>query len=113
MHSSAIGCGANIVVNRGGWSLGIRCGAENIIVAERTLAGAEQAAINREAELRRDYIPNLLPCVRVVTIDPSGVIIAPEVTDLIDVVLQSARHEETFKLDAKAGQAFDPHQNPR
>ncbi len=77
MHQEKIGCGSQFTTIRAGWSLVIRCGRENIIVAEKTLADAEQAAINRENELRRIYVPNMPPCARVVTIDPHGAIVAP------------------------------------
>lgn len=41
------------------WSLALRCGNENIIVAERSLAAAEQLARKREGELRRLYVPDM------------------------------------------------------
>src|SRR5262249_20959564 len=44
----AKGCGALQTTMREGWSLGIRCGDKSIIVAEKTLIEAEQAAIDRE-----------------------------------------------------------------
>lgn len=74
-----LGCGAYQTTVRGGWSLGIRCGRENIIVADRDLAEAERRARNREAVLRESYVPNMPPCVRVVTIDPNGNIVVPPV----------------------------------
>lgn len=74
-----LGCGAYQTTVRGGWSLGIRCGRENIIVADRDLAEAERRARNREADLRESYVPNMPPCVRVVTIDPNGNIVVPPV----------------------------------
>ncbi len=86
MYRKAIGCGAYFTVIRGGWSLGIRCGNENIMAAERTLIGAEQAAINRELELRQVYLPHMPPCVRMVSVDPSGAIVAPYVADLVRVM---------------------------
>ena len=76
-HQREIGCGAAFTSIQGGWSLGIRCGRENIIAAEKTLAGAEQAAMRREAELRRLYMPDMPSCRRVVTVDPNGAIIMP------------------------------------
>jgi hypothetical protein len=86
MDRTATGCGAYSTAIRGGWSLGIRCGNENIMAAERTLIEAEQAAINRELELRQVYLPDMPPCVRTVSVDPSGAIIAPYVTDLVRVM---------------------------
>jgi hypothetical protein len=77
MSGAKIGCGAYQSTVRGGWSLGIRCGRENIIVADRNLAQAERRAIQRESELRNLYVPNMPPCARVVTVDPNGVILPP------------------------------------
>jgi len=87
-HRQAIGCGASYTTIRAGWSLGIRCGRQNILVAEKTLAEAEQAAIDRETELRRLYVPDMAPCVRVVSVDPSGAIVAPYATDLVQMVMR-------------------------
>ena len=50
MSSANLGCGAYQTTVRGGWSLGIRCGRENIITADRDLAEAEHRARKREAE---------------------------------------------------------------
>jgi hypothetical protein len=77
MSEMVLGCGAYLTTVRGGWSLGIRCGDENIIVADRHLVEAEQRARRREVELRERYVRHMAPCVRVVTVDPNGVAIAP------------------------------------
>jgi hypothetical protein len=77
MSQIEIGCGASFTTIRAGWSLGIRCGLTNIIVAERTLAGAERAAAVRELELRQLYVPAMPPCRRIVTVDPQGTVVAP------------------------------------
>ena len=61
-----------------GWSLGIRCGTENIIVAARELADAERAAINREIDLKYRYAPDMPPCRRVLSVNPDG-----EIVDLL------------------------------
>jgi hypothetical protein len=87
MYRKAVGCGAYSTVIRAGWSLGIRCGDETIMAAERTLIEAEQAVIDRELELRRFYRPDLPPCVRLVSIDPSGAIIAPYAAELVRVMM--------------------------
>ena len=79
MSGVELGCGAYQTIVRGGWSLGIRCGRENIITADRDLAEAERRARKREADLRELYVPNMPPCVRVVTIDPNGNIVVPPV----------------------------------
>jgi hypothetical protein len=79
MSGAALGCGAYQTTVRGGWSLGIRCGRETIIVADRDLAEAEHRARKREIELRTQYVPDMPPCVRVVTIDPNGAVSLPPV----------------------------------
>jgi hypothetical protein len=78
MSTAELGCGAHQTTVRGGWSLGIRCGRDNIIVADRNLAEAERRARQREADLRVFYVTNLPPCVRVVTVDPNGQVVAPK-----------------------------------
>jgi len=79
MSGAALGCGAYSTTIRGGWSLGIRCGRENIIVADRNLAEAEHRAHKREIELRTHYVPAMPPCARVVTVDPNGAVVKPPV----------------------------------
>jgi hypothetical protein len=86
MSQAQIGCGAQFKTNRGGWTFGIRCGTTNIIVAEKTLVEAEHAAINREVNLRMLYVPDMPPCIRVVSVDPHGAIVAPNVADLVRMV---------------------------
>jgi hypothetical protein len=73
--SSSDGCGAYFSSIRAGWSLGIRCGSQNIIVADRNLAQAEQQALAKERELREKYDPEAPTCVRVVTVTPGGFVI--------------------------------------
>lgn len=73
---AALGCGASFTSIRAGWSLGVRCGSENIIVAARSQADAERAAHNREMEMRHVYMIEMEPCRRVVTIDPNGAVTA-------------------------------------
>jgi hypothetical protein len=73
-----LGCGAYLITIRGGWSLGIRCGNENIMTAHKELVEAERWARKREADLRTFYVSNMPPCVRVVTVDPNGAIVLPK-----------------------------------
>jgi len=87
-YQSKIGCGSEITTVRGGWSIGMRCGNRSIFVAEETLAKAEQAAISRETELRQFYAPDMPPCVRVMSVDPNGDVVAPDVADLLPLVTQ-------------------------
>ena len=77
MSRKELGCGAHLTSVRAGWSLGIRCGRENIIVADRDLVEAERRAQRREFELRTRYGRDIPECVRVVTVDPSGRIVLP------------------------------------
>lgn len=78
MSGMELGCGAYLTTVRGGWSFGLRCGRENIIVADRDLAEAERRAMTREAELRGLYVPEMPGCARVVTVDPNGAIVGPQ-----------------------------------
>ena len=87
-YQSKIGCGSRILFVRGGWSIGKRCGNQSIFVAEESLAKAEQAAINREAELRKLYAPDMPPCVRVMSVDPNGNVVAPDVAALLRIVTE-------------------------
>ena len=72
MSGREIGCGAQSRAFKGGWILAIRCGDTNILVAERRLADAEQAAHERETDLREYYARDLPPCRRVLTANPRG-----------------------------------------
>ena len=72
MSGREIGCGAQSRAIKGGWILATRCGDTNIVVAERRLSDAERAARERETELRKDYARDLLPCRRVLTVNPRG-----------------------------------------
>ena len=75
MSGAKIGCGAHMTSVRGGWSLGLRCGRHNIIVADRILAEAERQAKAREADLRERYVRGMPACVHIVTVDPNGVVV--------------------------------------
>jgi hypothetical protein len=86
-----IGCGYRSTSIRAGWSLAMRCGQENIIVAAKILHAAEQAAVDSELNLRRGYKPDMPPCVRVVSVDPDGGIIAPDVVHLLRFVMDRGR----------------------
>ena len=68
-------CGAQFTTSRGGWVVGNLCGDHKIMATAETREGAEQAALVREADLKRLYAPNLPPCRRVLTVDPSGAVL--------------------------------------
>lgn len=85
-YSGKIGCGYRSTFVREGWSLSIRCGQVNIIVAEKSLRVAGQTAIQSEFIQRRDYHPNMPPCVRVVTVDANGKVIAPHHSHVIQLL---------------------------
>ncbi len=72
-----VGCGSHFTTIRAGWTVGLRCGARNIISAEASLDDAEKRANWREYELRRLYDPNMPQCQRVMTVDPAGRVVAP------------------------------------
>ena len=55
---------------------------------EQSLAKAEQVATNREIELRKLYAPDMPPCVRVMSVDPNGHVVAPDVADLLRIVME-------------------------
>lgn len=82
-YTRNVGCGYRSTFVRAGWSLGIRCGQVNIIVAEKTLAAAEMAAVASESNQRRDYHPNMPPCVRMVMVDPAGRLIVPDASHFL------------------------------
>ena len=78
MSGERLGCGAVFTSVQAGWSLGIRCGQENILASDHALENAERMARERELELRYVHGAALGPCRRVVTVDPQGRIIARE-----------------------------------
>jgi len=78
MSGQQLGCGAVLTSVQAGWSLGIRCGEENILAADQYLENAERIARERELELRYVHAAQLGMCRRVVTVNPQGRVIAPE-----------------------------------
>ena len=86
-YRHAIGCGYRSASIREGWLFVMRCGRENILAAGKTLQVAEQAAVDSEFGLRRDYRPDMPPCVRVVSVGPDGGIIAPDTAQLLRLVM--------------------------
>lgn len=78
MTRADLGCGSQFSAIRDGWIVAYRCGDRNILAAGKVLADAEQAARERESELRTFYAPNLPPCRQVLTVDPRGEVAAME-----------------------------------
>lgn len=74
MRGLRLGCGAYVISIEHGWLLGSRCGIRSILSSGGTRAEAEADADVRERIMRRDYVPNLPACQRVVFVDPEGVI---------------------------------------
>ena len=73
MYQKEIGCGYQSRLTQAGWSLLVRCGDENIIVAAKILAEAIQEANDREKILRQRYRPDMPTCMHVLTVDPQGI----------------------------------------
>lgn len=78
---TVVGCGGQFVMFRAAWSLGVRCGDRNILIAEKNLDDAERRASWRAHELKKLYVPDLPPCNVVVTVDPAGRIVPPGKSD--------------------------------
>ena len=73
MSGPKVGCGYMSNGIQAGWVLGVRCGSENILSANKILANAELSAFNMENALRHDG-RKMPPCVRVVTVHPDGLV---------------------------------------
>jgi hypothetical protein len=67
-------CGARLTTTRGRWVIANLCGDHPIIVGADTRQEAEAAALEREIQVRRVYVPGLPPCRRVLTVDPAGAV---------------------------------------
>jgi len=60
---------------KGDWIVASLCGDHKLVATGISLIAAEQEALNREISLQLFYVPDLPPCKRVVTVDPSGAIV--------------------------------------
>jgi hypothetical protein len=69
-------CGAQFAATRGGWTVVNLCGDHKVIATGSSLVDAEKQALIREVDLQLFYVPDLPSCRRVVTVDPSGTIVA-------------------------------------
>ena len=74
MRGLRIGCGGYVISVENGWLLGSRCGTRSILSSGVTRAEAETDADYREKNMRRDFVPNLPACQRVVFVAPNGAI---------------------------------------
>jgi hypothetical protein len=75
MAAAPSDCGAQFVTTRGGWVVANLCGDHKIIVAAETREAAEQTALSSEINLKRLYVPEMLPCKLVLVVDPRGVVL--------------------------------------
>ena len=69
-------CGAQFMTARAGWMVANLCGDHKLIASGSSLIDAEQEALNREISLQLFYVPDLPPCKRIVTVDPTGAIVS-------------------------------------
>ena len=67
--SGASDCGASFATTRGGWIVANLCGDYKVLATGPTLDEAETEALNREISLQQQFVPDLPPCRRMVTID--------------------------------------------
>jgi len=74
MRGLRLGCGAQVISIEEGWLLGTRCGTRSILSSGATRVEAEADADHREQIMRRDFVPGLPACQRVVFVDPNGAI---------------------------------------
>jgi hypothetical protein len=74
MRGLKIGCGGYVISIENGWLLGSRCGTRSILSSGTTRAEAEADADHREKNMRRDFVPGLPACKRVVFVDPAGAV---------------------------------------
>ena len=74
MQGLRLGCGAQVISIENGWLLGARCGTRSILSSGATRAEAEMDAVRRAENMRRDFVPGLPACMRVVVIDPDGAV---------------------------------------
>ena len=79
-----IGCGAQTRAIRAGWIVAYRCGDDNIIAAERSLADADLAARKREIDLRTFWERDLPLCRHLLAINPGGEVLVTKAQQLKD-----------------------------
>lgn len=67
--SGAGDCGASFATTRGGWIVANLCGDYKVLATGPSLDEAETEALNREISLQQQFVPDLPPCRRVVTVN--------------------------------------------
>ncbi|MET0650876.1 MAG: hypothetical protein ABWY63_00060 [Hyphomicrobiaceae bacterium] len=67
--TGASDCGANFAATKGGWIVANLCGDYKVLATGATLGDAETEVLNREISLQLQFVPDLPPCRRVVTVD--------------------------------------------
>jgi len=75
MARATTDCGAQFTAARGRWVVANLCGDHQIITSADTLHEAEAAALAREIQTRRIYVPRLPPCRSMLTVDPVGTVV--------------------------------------
>lgn len=68
-QTGASDCGASFAATRGGWIVANLCGDYRVLATGDTLDEAQTEALNREISLQLQFVQDLPPCLRVVTID--------------------------------------------
>ncbi len=71
-------CGAELLAYKIGWSLAILCDDSRVLVSAVSLEEAEAVAYERIAVLRQSHASSLLPCHRLLTVDPAGAVTTSE-----------------------------------
>jgi hypothetical protein len=95
MAGTASDCGAQFTTVRSGWVIASLCGVRKVIAAAETREAAEQAMLLREYNLKPLHGPDMPPCRRVVTVNPTGATVTPERQDLgrrLPLVCATFRH---------------------
>jgi hypothetical protein len=70
-------CGAEFTTIRKGWTLALFCGDERILAAAKGREEAE-SSVELRIKLKRAYLPDLPPCRRVLSVDPSGAVVVAQ-----------------------------------
>lgn len=80
MAAAPTDCGAQFVTTRGRWIIATLCGDQKIIAIGQDREDATRAALYREIDLKRLYVPDMPRCERVLTVDPCGAVFPTKLT---------------------------------